>query len=84
MANTVKLKMKCTSLTSAAGGIGHEQVELTEVLDRDVTKHNVGRPNDTPGRRPMSRSQIYIHPDAAGKGQFIKDQLYVVSFLETT
>lgn len=84
MANTVKLKMKCTGLQLAAGGVGQEVVELTEVYDRDITKNNVSRVNPPPGGRPMSTAHIVIDPESPGKGQFIKDMLYVCSFLETT
>lgn len=82
MANLAKVKMKCVELNPAAGG-GNEVVVLEEVQDPlDATKHNIRRLHGP--AVVNARLQLAIHAGTAGAAQFKKDQLYVVSFLETT
>lgn len=83
MANTVKVKMKCVSLSPAGGG-QVERVVLEQVSDNDTSKDNGDVANANRFRRVMARTRLEFADKSTAAGQFIKDQAYVVSFAETT
>lgn len=78
----VVVKMRCVAIQNGGPGPLDERVDLEQVLDNDTAKSSVTTmPVAKP--KPATRMTLYIDTVAA-KGQFKKDQLYVMSFAETT
>lgn len=79
MANTVKIKMKCTALRPASVG-ADEMVTLERQQSLSTSEDNTRTANLQTA--VSGKLELPISRGSAGKGQFILGMTYAVSFTE--